>query len=227
MASASNKGTGSISNFEFNSWRLSQTEIDDMREAFDLFDVEQKGFISATELAHTLRELQQERTNKAHGRRSSSGSNPNVDLLRLINALSSREANDDENGDNNIDFEDFVGLLVDETAHNACSGGALGANNDTDVEVDEAEQAEAEMIRIFNLFDASGKGYVDADDLRKVANDLGETEMSDDELREMICRGSGLRTNSSSSPAAAGASNRQDKVTYEDFCAIMTKKLFP
>lgn len=41
---------------------------------------------------------------------------------------------------------------------------------------------------IFNLFDTSGKGYINMEDLRSVAQDLGERNVSDSEIHEMIQR---------------------------------------
>lgn len=43
-----------------------------------------------------------------------------------------------------------------------------------------------EILRAFTLFDEGGKGYIDLDDLRRVARELGETGLEEDELRAMI-----------------------------------------
>ncbi|KAL4891903.1 hypothetical protein BDV59DRAFT_181225 [Aspergillus ambiguus] len=43
-----------------------------------------------------------------------------------------------------------------------------------------------EIIRAFELFDEGGKGYIDLDDLRRVARELGETGLEEEELRAMI-----------------------------------------
>ncbi|EGD90973.1 hypothetical protein H112_01560 [Trichophyton rubrum D6] len=43
-----------------------------------------------------------------------------------------------------------------------------------------------EILRAFELFDEGGKGYIDLEDLRRVARELGETGLEEDELRAMI-----------------------------------------
>lgn len=43
-----------------------------------------------------------------------------------------------------------------------------------------------EIDRAFDLFDAEQKGYIDLEDLRRVARELGETGIEEDELRAMI-----------------------------------------
>ena len=43
-----------------------------------------------------------------------------------------------------------------------------------------------EVERAFNLFDIDRKNFISIDDLRRVARDLGETGLEEDELRAMI-----------------------------------------
>jgi Ca2+-binding EF-hand superfamily protein len=43
-----------------------------------------------------------------------------------------------------------------------------------------------EILRAFDLFDEGQKGYIDLEDLRRVARELGETGLEEDELRAMI-----------------------------------------
>ncbi|KAB8239361.1 Calcium-binding component of the spindle pole body (SPB) half-bridge [Aspergillus alliaceus] len=43
-----------------------------------------------------------------------------------------------------------------------------------------------EILRAFELFDEGGKGYIDLGDLRRVARELGETGLEEEELRAMI-----------------------------------------
>ena len=47
----------------------------------------------------------------------------------------------------------------------------------------------SDIEKTFEMFDSSGKGYIDADDLRKVATQLGEI-LEDDEISDMLDRGS-------------------------------------
>lgn len=43
-----------------------------------------------------------------------------------------------------------------------------------------------EIERAFDLFDFQNKGYIDLDDLKRVAKELGETGLEEEELRAMI-----------------------------------------
>jgi Ca2+-binding EF-hand superfamily protein len=143
-------------------------ELEDIREAFLLFDTEKKGSISAQELRNVLLHLSKEQNI------------PSAGVLETLEGLPE---------DGLLSMDEFVDLLT-------LRG---GRNDDRD-----------ELRKIFDMFDASGKGYIEMDDLRAVATSLGET-LSEEELQEMITRAS---------------SSGQSHVTYEDFTAIMTKKLF-
>ena len=44
-----------------------------------------------------------------------------------------------------------------------------------------------DILHVFNLFDTDGSGQITLEDLRRVADELGE-DISDDELRNMIAR---------------------------------------
>jgi calcium-dependent protein kinase len=67
-----------------------------------------------------------------------------------------------------------------------------------------------DVQKVFDLFDADGKGYINMDDLRTVATDLGENNMTDTELHEMIQRLSS-----------------SGRVTLDQFRDIMNKKFLP
>lgn len=43
-----------------------------------------------------------------------------------------------------------------------------------------------EILRAFELFDEGAKGFIDLEDLRRVARELGETGLEEEELRAMI-----------------------------------------
>jgi len=43
-----------------------------------------------------------------------------------------------------------------------------------------------EVERAFQMFDQVGKGYMDMEDLRRVAQDLGENNLDEEEMRAMI-----------------------------------------
>jgi centrin-3 len=49
-----------------------------------------------------------------------------------------------------------------------------------------ARDPREEIERAFELFDAENKGYIDLEDLKRVARELGETGLEEEELRAMI-----------------------------------------
>lgn len=67
-----------------------------------------------------------------------------------------------------------------------------------------------DMKRVFSLFDVQQKGYIVLEDLKRIAQDLGEA-MSDEELQDMMDRAD---------------PDHDGQVTEDDFSKIMTKKLF-
>lgn len=49
-----------------------------------------------------------------------------------------------------------------------------------------ARDPREEIDRAFDLFDSEQKGYIDLEDLKRVARELGETGLEEEELRAMI-----------------------------------------
>lgn len=103
-----------------------------------------------------------------------------ANLEKVMHSLETFSDND------KLDFDCFCRIFT---------RGSLGDNQD-------------ELERIFGLFDDDAKGYIDINDLHKVAVDLGEN-LSEDELAEMIQRVSST-----------------GKVTPDEFRTMMNKKLF-
>ena len=67
-----------------------------------------------------------------------------------------------------------------------------------------------DILKVFALFDAEGKGRITLRDLKRVAKELGET-MSEAERLEMIERAD---------------SNGDGEVSRDDFVEVMTKRQF-
>mmetsp|Transcript_54037 Transcript_54037/g.74098 ORF Transcript_54037/g.74098 Transcript_54037/m.74098 type:complete len:81 (+) Transcript_54037:383-625(+) len=67
--------------------------------------------------------------------------------------------------------------------------------------------SDKELEKAFILF-SDNKPFIDYDDLKRIANELGEN-MTDDELREMILE--------------ANKYDREGQVAMEDFLAILQK----
>lgn len=51
----------------------------------------------------------------------------------------------------------------------------------------EKKDTKEDIMHVFNLFDHDGSGKITLEDLRRVADELGE-EITDEELRNMIAR---------------------------------------
>ena len=153
-------------NYEKNG--LTEDEVLEIKEAFDLFDTDKSGEIDVNELKQALLNLGIDTKNQT-----------------LQNML----ADIDKNGDSNINFDEFINMMI-----------AKIPDKDT----------REDLEKVFELFigdDNTDK--IDIRHLKRVCKELNEN-MSDDELNEMIVRAD---------------SDRDGKVTFEDFYAIMTKKI--
>ena len=129
----------------------SQSELQNLRDAFELLDSEKNGEIFLEELRTTLEEF----TFKDD---STSGRN----MKSLLASLRSFESNA------KLTWSGFLCLLT--------SPNPIYSKDDVE--------------KIFHLFDIDEKGYINMEDLRSVANDLGEFKVSDAEILEMIHRAS-------------------------------------
>ena len=147
---------------------LSEDEIFEIKEAFDLFDANKTGMIDPKDLDEAMKSLGLDERSKP------------------IHQLVTEMRNQREEG---IDFENFLELMT-----------ARFSERDT----------KEDILKVFKLFDESGEGYIEITGLKKVAKELGEN-MDDAELLEMIERAD---------------SDGDNRVTFEDFYNIMTKKTF-
>ena len=160
------KGGFDTKNYEKNG--LTEDEVLEIKEAFDLFDTDHSGEIDVAELKQALMNLGIDTKNQT-----------------LQNML----ADIDKNGNANIDFDEFIDMMT-----------AKMSDKDT----------REDLEKVFELFlgdDDADK--IDIKHLKRVCKELNEN-MSDEELNEMIVRAD---------------SDRDGKVTFEDFYAIMTKKI--
>lgn len=150
----------SSSNNNNNNMNLSKSEMEDLREAFRLFDVEGKGVISFQELKDVADTLALENGNKENTSMSGTSFRRLSDLLAGIQ----RDHNNDDE-EMEIDEDGFLRLMSERP------------NNDH----------RDEYQCVFDLFDAKGKGFISLSDLRRVSEELGEV-MTDEELDEMISK---------------------------------------
>lgn len=147
---------------------LTEDEVLEIKEAFDLFDTDKSGQIDTNELKKALQQLGIDAKNQT-----------------LQNML----ADIDKNGNQEIDFDEFIDMMT-----------AKMSDKDT----------REDLQKVFELFigdDNTDK--IDIRHLKKVAKELNEN-MSDEELNEMITRAD---------------TDRDGKVSFEEFYNIMTKKI--
>lgn len=111
------------------------------------------------------------------------------EILRLLSDMS-----DDET----IDFDAYLELMASTSLPRR-------------LQTQQGEDGEPDFQHVFDLFDVDGKGYITVDDLREVALELGEDDMTMDELQEMVDR---------------ACSRKTGKVTLKEFSKMMTLNLF-
>ena len=153
-------------NYEKNG--LTEDEVLEIKEAFDLFDTDHSGTIDTEELKQALSNLGIDAKNQT--------------LQNMMNDI-------DKNQSGTIDFNEFIELMT-----------AKFSDKDTP----------EDLRKVFDLFigdDTADK--IEFKHLKRVAKELGEN-ISDEELNEMIVRAD---------------TDRDGKVSFEEFFAIMTKKI--
>ena len=130
---------------------LTPEQIEEYREAFNLFDKDNNGSISASELATVMKSL---------------GLSPSeTEITDLMNEI-------DQDGNHEIDFEEFLTLMARQT---------------------DTRDSAQEIIEAFKVFDKNGDGYISLSELKQVFNSIGE-KLSDEELEAMfneVSNGSG------------------------------------
>jgi len=122
---------------------LTEDKIAEFKEAFEIFDKDKDGFITIKELGEIMKNLGQSPTD--------------AELQDMINEV-------DIDGNGNIDFKEFLGLMARKM-------------RDTDTE--------EELIEAFKVFDRDSNGLISAQELKHVMTSLGE-KVSDEEVEEMI-----------------------------------------
>jgi centrin-1 len=115
------------------------------------------------------------------------------EIKRLISDLNNgasaqnRDREKDKEGQVSIDFNDFLEIMT--------------------TKMSERDQAE-ELEKAFILF-SNNKAFIEFEDLKRIARELGET-MSDDELKEMMYE--------------ANKVDREGTVDRKDFLGILSKQ---
>ena len=122
---------------------LTEEKIQEFKEAFEIFDKDKDGYITIKELSEIMKQLGQVPSE--------------VELQDMINEV-------DVDGNGNIDFKEFLGLMARKM-------------RDTDTE--------EELIEAFKVFDRDGNGLISNQELKHVMISLGE-KINEEEVEEMI-----------------------------------------
>jgi len=122
---------------------MTTEEEEEYKEAFKMFDLDGSGTIELTELKQVMLQL---------------GQNPSdddlMDMIRIV----------DVNGDNEIDFDEFLVMMT-----------MRADDRDTD----------GELLEAFKLFDLDGSGSISREELTTLMKNLGQA-LTDDEIDAMI-----------------------------------------
>jgi calmodulin len=123
--------------------QLTEEKMGILREAFEIFDKDKDGYI-------TIKELGEIMTNLGH-------KPSDAELQDMINEV-------DIDGNGNIDFKEFLGLM---------------ARKMRDADTEE------ELIEAFKLLDRDANGLISKEELKFLISALGE-KITDEEVNEMI-----------------------------------------
>lgn len=165
-----------------NTGSLSRSEQEDLLHMFQLFDTEQTGTVSLMELKTVLEQVAKEDEDDSSNQQTQRGRRQALEKVLALPVFQNPR-----NDDQQLSKEEFVDLLTSTEP-----------------------QGSSDLERVFELFDTDKKGYIDVEDLRRMAQDLGEESMGQEELEEMIQR---------------AASSQQGRVTLEDLEAVLNHTL--
>merc|ERR1712146_49359 len=118
---------------------ISDEDMAQFKEAFELFDTDKSGFIAAMELQFCMRAL---------------GFEPSGDEVKEMLEKTDQDANAQ------VEFNEFVDLV----------SGRMDRRDPED-----------EMKDGFAMFDTDGKGYISWSDFQRVAAELGDKELAENE----------------------------------------------
>ena len=140
-------------------------QMEELKEAFTLFDTNHSGSVDARELKAAMRALGHE-------------------VTKQMCAAMFREV--DKDPETELNFDEFCKIMAPRL-----------------------KQADTrdEVMKVFQLFDADGQGFICSRELRKMADDCGET-MTDDELHDMI---------------AETDKTGDGKISFDEFFKVMKK----
>lgn len=166
----------------YNCNGFSQGELKDFRESFYLIDAENRGTIAAHDLKELLLSLQETEGD------SSRATTAYPHLRKLLTELESLPV------DTMIDLDAYIEIMGRTSLHQIMQ-----------------QEDGTNYAHVFQLFDLNGKGYIVIEDLERIAMELGECDITREELEEMISR---------------AQTAHQGRVYLHDFARIMNLNLF-
>jgi Ca2+-binding EF-hand superfamily protein len=185
---------------------FSQAETQELHESFQLFDIDNTGSIAVGDLRSILKTLQSEYMQPRQPLAA-------VRCPHLDNLLHHLSSLDDEE---QLTLDDYMNLMASTTISSAMAtmpgGDQYNAENGDN----------HNYAHVFRLFDLDGKGYIDIQDLERVALELGEHDMTREELQEMIER---AVSNTNHTPRQQ--QQLQHRVGLKEFTRMMTMNMFP
>ena len=139
--------------------------MEELKEAFTLFDTNHSGTIDARELKAAMRALGHEVTKQ------------------MCHAMFREVDMDPETA---LNFDQFCKIMAPRLR---------------------AADSRDEVMKVYQLFDSDKQGFLNVKDLRRMADDVGET-MTDEELHEMI---------------AEADKTGDGKISFDEFFKVMKK----
>jgi centrin-1 len=154
---------------------LTKDQLEEIREAFDLFDTDGSGTIDVRELRIAMRAL---------------GFEPRKEELRQLVSNATGNANNGFVSGGAPSSTDSASAAHASAATAASAGGSVGVVTYAQFVHMMAQKmsqrdSREEMLKAFVLFDTEGTGRISFQNLKRVAMELGEN-MTDAELQEMI-----------------------------------------
>ena len=173
---------------------FSQIELHNIQESFAAFDIGGTGQIVVGELRQMLQSLQEDA--------NTSEIPEQVMFPNLQRVLESLETYSDTD---RMNLDEYIKLMESTTLQYRIAKAQEQHNDGND-----NDTTDTAFAHVFELFDIDHKGYITVQDLQRIAKELGEHDMTKQELQEMIDR-----TNC----------KVPGQVRLEEFAKIMTMKL--
>ena len=177
--------------------KLDDEQMEEIREAFNLFDSDGSGGIDVKELKAAMRAL--------------GFTIKKAEIRKMI-------ADIDKDGSGTVDFPEFVDMMTGKMVRvGVCPcAGLLPLARSTPltttvcccVSCQANRDSKEEIMKVFELFDEDRSGKITFRNLRHVATELGE-DIPDDELREMI---------------AEADRDGDGMIDADEFCRVMSKR---